>query len=336
VTTKTTKTSKMAAATKKGTRAPRQPRKKAAAEPGSRGLSPREMAGSAATAPAREAAARVEAAGGAVLATFRDPLGGHWQLLAALPVDRVAPTPFQRDLSEPHVERLRGAVSALDRFLDPLIAVPAPDGGFWTPNGHHRLAALRKLGAKAVTALVVPEVEVAYRILALNTEKAHNLREKALEVLRLARALAELPGERRPESAFALEFEEPALLTLGLAYAARGRFSGGVYHPILRRADRFLDQPLPRALAEREALAERLLALDDAVVAAVAALKERGLESPYLKAFVVARLNPLRFRPGDPPPLPEVLERMQGSASRFDPDKIKPAQVARAGGPPEE
>ncbi|HEX5041652.1 MAG TPA: ParB N-terminal domain-containing protein [Candidatus Polarisedimenticolaceae bacterium] len=310
--------------------------RKAKAEPASRGLTPAEVAGGKPSAALLQARAAVEERGGEVLAMFRDPLGGNGQLLAALPLESVAPTPFQRDLSEPHVERLRGVLAALDRFLDPVIVVPAPEGGFWTPNGHHRLAALRKLGARSLTALVVPEPAVAFRILALNTEKAHNLREKALEVVRMARALAEVPGERRPEEAFALEFEEPAFLTLGLAYEERGRFSGGVYHPILRRADRWVDAPLPAALETRKALAARLLALDDAVVHAVAALKERGFQSPYLKAFVVARLNPLRFLKGDAPPLPKVLDRMEGAAERFDAGKIRPDQVARAGGPPEE
>jgi ParB family chromosome partitioning protein len=319
-----------------GTVKKKRARKKSATEPGSRGLAPSEVAAGTPPAAILRAREQVEAQGGVVLSTFLDPLGGHWQLLAALPLDRVGPTPFQRDLSAAHVERLRTVLDALDRFLDPVIAVPAPDGSYWTPNGHHRLAALRKLGARAITALVVPEVEVAYRILALNTEKAHNLREKALEVIRMARALAEDAGERRPESAFALEFEEPAYLTLGLAYEGRGRFSGGVYHPILRRADRWMDLALPRAVAARGDLAARLLALDDQVVQAVASLKARGFESPYLKAFVVARLNPLRFHKGDPPPLPDVLDKMEGSARRFDAGKVKPDQVARAGGPPED
>ena len=123
-------------------------------------------------------------------ATYRDPLGGHWQILAALPLDRVEPTPFQRDLSEAHVKRLTGVIDALDRFLDPIIAVRSADGRYWTPNGNHRLASLRALGARSIVALVLPEPEIAYKILALNTEKAHNLREKSLEVIRMARDLA--------------------------------------------------------------------------------------------------------------------------------------------------
>ncbi|MEP6767070.1 MAG: ParB N-terminal domain-containing protein [Acidobacteriota bacterium] len=137
------------------------PRRKKAADPVSRGLTAPETAGEERPAPLREVERAVEAAGGAVLAAFRDPLGGRWQLLAALPVERVSPTSFQRDLSEPHVARLARALDALDRFLDPIIVVPAPDGSFWTPNGHHRLSALRRLGTRSVVALVIPEAEIA-------------------------------------------------------------------------------------------------------------------------------------------------------------------------------
>lgn len=283
---------------------------------------------------------RVECCGGSVLGSFRDPLGGHWQVLAGLPVEKVAPTPYQRSLSESHVGRLQKAIGGLGRFLDPVIAVPAPDGGFWTPNGHHRLAAMRELGAKAIVALVVPEPEVAYRILALNTEKAHNLRERALEVLHLARALAEL--DPRPEKDFALEFEEPALLTLGLCYEERGRFSGGAYHPVLRRTEDFLAQKLPAALEQRRERAALLLRLDDAVGKAVEELKARGFESPYLRAFVVARINPLRFvkpvrgKEAKRPDPDATLEKMLAAARKFDAAKVRADQLARAGGPPEE
>jgi ParB family chromosome partitioning protein len=271
---------------------------------------------------------------GTVLATYRDPLGGHWQLLAALPLDRVEPTPFQRDLSEAHVGRLAKAIDTLDRFLDPVIAVPAGDGKYWSPNGYHRLGALRQLGAKSVVALVVPEPEVAHRILLLNTEKAHNLRERALEVVRLAEALAAL--DDRPEKEFAIEFEEAALVTLGLCYQQNGRFSGGAYHPVLKRCDKFLSSKLPNALATRRQRAEKLLALNEAVNEAVKALKARGMESPYLKAFIVARVNPLRFQRKPTADFDETIDKMLASAQRFDPGKIRADQVARTGGPPAE
>jgi ParB family chromosome partitioning protein len=278
--------------------------------------------------------------GGAVLATYREPLGGHPLMLAALPVAKVAPTPFQRDISDAHVRRLTQAMDKTKRFLDPIIAVREPgqaEGAtYWTPNGYHRLTALKELDAKSVLALLVPEREVAYQILALNIEKAHNLREKAIGVRRMYVDLVEqLDGGTGGEEIYALEFEEPALATLGFAYEERGRLSGGAYHPILRRADRWLPGRLKDALPERRARAALLLDYDEAVTAAVAALKERGFQSPYLRNFVVARTNPLRFMKGDAPPLEELLPGMTKRARGMDVNKIKTDDVARTGGAPE-
>jgi ParB family chromosome partitioning protein len=87
----------------------------------------------------------IEEIGGKVLGTYREPLEGHWHVLASLPIDRVAPTPFQRDLSETHVGRLADVIDRTSRFLDPIIVVQNQQGAFWTPNGHHRLAAMQRL-----------------------------------------------------------------------------------------------------------------------------------------------------------------------------------------------
>ena len=286
-------------------------RKKKSAEPASRGLAAKDLASREAPAEVAKLEREIESDGGAVLGAFRDPVGARWQVLAGLPIERVAPTPFQRDVSPAHVKRLAAVIDRLDRFLDPIIAVRTPDGSYWTPNGYHRLSALKALGAKSVTALVLPDPELAYKILALNTEKAHNLREKALE--------------------------EPAFLTLGFCYEENGRFSGGVYHPVLKKVDEFSDSTLPKALEKRKERAEKILELDRAVNEAVAALKERGFQSPYLKAFVVARVNPLRFQKGTGTPAFEAtISKMLTSARSFKAGSIKAEQLARAGGPPEE
>ena len=280
-----------------------------------------------------ELAARVEADGGVVLAKYREPLGGHALLLVALPLERVAPTPFQRDVSDAHVRKLTRAMDKTKRFLDPIIAVAAEDQ-YYTPNGNHRLTSLRELGAKSIVALLVPEAEVAYQILALNIEKAHALRERALEVVRMYRELVKLSKDE--ETRYELEFEEPALVTLGFAYEQRGRLAGGAYHPALRKVDAWVTEPLADAVAERERRAGLVLELDDAVNEAVARLKERGLTSPYLKSFVVARVNPLRFIKGDPPSFDELLQTMTKRARGMKADNVKTEDVARSGGPPDE
>ncbi|HZS38346.1 MAG TPA: ParB/RepB/Spo0J family partition protein [Polyangia bacterium] len=282
---------------------------------------------------AHELAVRVAADGGQVLAAYREPLGGHVQLFCALPIDRVQPTPFQRDVSDAHVRKLTLAMDRTRRYLDPVIAVRMGDG-YQTPNGHHRLTAMKELGAKTILALLVPEAEVAYQILALNIEKAHNLREKSLEVVRMYDELAKT-SERR-ESECALEFEEPTLVTLGFAYRERPRLSGGAYQSPLKKVDAFLEQPLARAAEERARRAQKVLALDDAVGDAVAKLKERGLTSPYLRAFVVARVNPLRFIKGAPPPFDELLDTMTRRARGMDAAKIRTEDLARSGGATDE
>ena len=291
------------------------------------------------TANTQEAATRSLAAnigenGGAVLGTYLEPFGGTPVILAALPIDQVEPTPYQRDPSEPHVKRLMNVIEKLGRFLDPIICV-AQDGGYLTPNGNHRLQAMRKLGAKSVVALVVPDAQVAFKILALNTEKAHNLKEKSLETIRMLRALADEQGSRE-EREFAFEFEQPAFLTLGAAYEERPRLSGGAYNPVLRRIEDFLDERLSRALKERVRRAAVILAIDDEVGEIVAKLKKRGFTSPYLRPFVIARINPIRFSKSTEFDFDDVLGRMKKSAEKFNVDRVKQEDVVRAGGAIEE
>ena len=271
--------------------------------------------------------------GGAVIGSYRDPLGGQVLLLCAVPIDKVQPTSFQRDVSDGHVGKLMRAMDKTKRFLDPIVMVREGDG-YLTPNGHHRLVAMRELGARAIVGLLVPEREVAYQILALNIEKAHNLRERATEVVRMYRDLSSdgASASDRREADFELEFEEPALITLGFAYEQRGRLAGATYHSALRKVDAFLPTSLRDGVAERERRAQALLELDDAVTEAVRKLKERGLTSPYLKSFVVARINPLRFIKGELPGFDELLATMTKRARGMKTDRIAASDVARSGG----
>src|SRR5947209_4237608 len=278
----------------------RRPRK---AKPGTKGLGPAECRLQQPTGAAAEAAVAIAKAGGCVVGSYKEPLAGHPVLLCVLPIDAVEPTPFQRDLSDAHHKRLADVINKTGRFLDPLIAIVAPQGGgFWTPNGRHRLAAMRRLGAKSISVLVVPDREVAWQILALNTEKAHNLKERALEVIRIYRGLVD-EDAARAESQFAFYLDEAALVTLGICYERAPRFGGGVYHPILRRLEIFTDEPLRAAIKDHEKRAVLVLDLEERVAGVVKKLKERGLVSPYLRSFVVARINPLRWIKNEPPPL---------------------------------
>jgi ParB family chromosome partitioning protein len=133
-------------------------------------------------------AAQVEGDEGAVLGRYSDPFGGTPLLLVALPIDRVEPTPYQRDASDAHVKKLMAVIESIGRFLDPIVVVREKDQ-YFTPNGNHRLQALKKLGVKTVTALLVPDPAWRSRSWRWNTEKATTW-EKVAETIRMARELA--------------------------------------------------------------------------------------------------------------------------------------------------
>jgi ParB family chromosome partitioning protein len=311
-------------------RAPAKRRAKKA-KASSRGIEPKDTLLESPVGEAKEALERIEAEGGRVLGAYYDPLGKNPLIMAVLPIGSVEPTPFQRDLSQTHHRKLADVIDRTGMFLDPIVAVTAPDKGFWTPNGNHRLQAMRRLGARAITALVVPKREVAWQILALNTEKAHNLREKSLEVIRIYRGLLE-EDDSRIEKGFSFYLEEASLVTLGLCYERNGKFAGGAYNPIVKRLEVFSDEKIGKAIKAHEKYADMLMDLDEKVAAAIAKLKARGFVSPYLRAFVVARINPLRWIQGEPPPLEEVLKTMRERAAKFNAEKIKQEDLAGAGG----
>lgn len=278
-------------------------------------------------------AAHVAAAGGIVIGAYREPFSGRALMLAALPLDAVQPTPFQRDLSPAHTERLAAKIEETGSFLDPLIVVRGEDGQLWTPNGRHRLAAAKLLGLRQITVLISPNEELAFRILALNTEKAHNLKDKSLEVIRMARNLA-VRKPRAKESDWRAEFEAPELLTLGIVYEGQGRFAGSCYSPLLKKVDRFADRSLVASLRQRADYAARLVQIDAQVKRIIEGLQARGFKSPYLRNYVVARINPVRFhRPkkGDTKPpmaIAAALTRMAASANKFDLNSVRPGDLA--------
>ncbi|MHB8453577.1 MAG: chromosome partitioning protein ParB [Acidiferrobacterales bacterium] len=278
-------------------------------------------------------AAQVRAAGGAVIAAYREPFSGRPLLLAALPLSSLQPTPFQRDLSPTHTKRLARKIEEAGSFLDPLIVVQGEDGKLWTPNGRHRLAAAKLLGLRQITVLASPDEDLAFRILALNTEKAHNLKDRSLEVIRMARTLAKRKPRAR-ESEFAAEFEAPELLTLGVIYENSSRFGGGAYSPFLKKVERFSERSLPASLRDREGYAARIMEIETEVKRIMAGLQGRGFSSPYLRNYVVARINPVRFhraKKGDttpPMPLAAALTRMAAAAKKFDLGSVKPGDVA--------
>jgi ParB family chromosome partitioning protein len=274
--------------------------------------------------------ARIATDGGQAVMTYREPVGGHWQVFCLLPLDKVAPTPYQRDLSPAHVKRLHEAVKKIDRFVDPIVVVSPEPGVYWTPNGHHRLKVLQKMKTDMCPVIVIPEPEVAFQILALNTEKAHNLKEKSLEVIRMYRALAGIEP-RRGEEDYAFQFEAAHLVTLGLLYETNKRFAGGAFAPLMRRVDGFLTGTFAKTLPQREARAEKVREVDTALATVVAKIHKRGIRHPFVKNYVLARTTPLGRARKTLPTFDKAFETLLANIEAFDVDAVRYQDVQRAG-----
>jgi ParB family chromosome partitioning protein len=325
----------MATRTRKPTRKPTRKRTRGKLAPGAsaRGLDAADVIIAMDSAEIADVVGLIRSVGGAPIGGYRDPLGGRALVLASLPLSAVQPTPFQRDLSPTHAKRLAVKIDETAAFLDPLIVVRGEDGRLWTPNGRHRLAAAKVLGLKQITALISPDETLAYRILALNTEKAHNLRDRSLEVIRMARSLAKRhPASKEVE--YAKEFESAELLTLGIVYEQSSRFAAGAYSSFLRKVDRLSERSLAASLREREGFASRLLQIEAQTKRIIQTLQKKGFKSPYLRNYVVARINPVRFhkiKKGDnkpPMPLAQALTRMAAAAKKFNLESVSNADLA--------
>jgi ParB family chromosome partitioning protein len=274
--------------------------------------------------------AQVTGDGGRAVATYREPIGDHWQVFCLLPIDKVAPTPYQRDLSPAHTKRLHEAVKKINRFVDPIVVVSPEPGVYWTPNGHHRLKVLQKMKADFCPAILIPEPEVAFQILALNTEKAHNLKEKSLEVIRMYKALAEAQP-RKGEEDYAFQFEAAHLVTLGLLYEENKRFAGGAFAPLMRRVDGFLSGSFAKTLPIRESRAATVREVDAALAAVVAKIHKRGIRHPFVKNYVLARTNPLTRARKTLPTFDKAFATLLANIEAFDVDAVKYQDVQRAG-----
>src|SRR5213594_3496204 len=280
-------------------------------------------------AKAQALAAQVERDGGTTLALYQEPLGDHWQIFCLLPRERVEASPYQRDLSPTHVKRLTETIKRLDRFVDPIVVISPKPGVYWTPNGNHRRAVLDKLRVEWVPAILVVEPEMVFEVLPLNVEKAHNLKEKSLEVIRMHRALAEEEADTSEEK-WTFQFESAHFITLGLLYEENKRFAGGAFAPILRRVDKFLKQSLAKGLPARVERADLVRAADAALGVVVAKIKKRGISHPYVKNYVLARTTPLTRARKTLPSFEQTFKKLRESLEEFDVAKVRYDDIQRS------
>ena len=278
---------------------------------------------------AQELASQVERDGGRVLALYQEPVGEHWQIFCLLPRARCEASPYQRDLSPTHVKRLTESIKRLDRFVDPIVVISPRPGIYWTPNGNHRRTVLDKLKADFIPAILVVEPEMVFEVLPLNVEKAHNLKEKSLEVIRMYRALVKEEPETTEER-WTFQFESAHFVTLGLLYEENKRFAGGAFAPILRRVDKFLKHALPKGLEARTERADLVREADAALGAVVTKIKKRGINHPYVKNYLLARTTPLTRARKTLPSFEQTFKKLRLNLEEFDVGRVRYDDIQRS------
>lgn len=280
-------------------------------------------------APVRQLAERVEQDGGRVLALYQEPVGNHWQIFGLLPLEKVEPTPYQRTLSPAHVKRLAAVVKKTRRFVDPIVVTSPRPGVYWTPNGNHRRAVLAQLKAMLVPAILIPDRDVTFHILALNTEKAHTLKDKSLEVIRMYRELV-VEDPSHGEEDYAFQFEAPSFITLGLLYETNARFAGGAFAPLLRRVDTFLRGTFPKTWPARQERADLVRKADEVLSDVVARLRRRGIRHPYVRNYVLARTTPLTRRRKTLPGFETTFTKLAENLAQFDVTAVRYEDIQRS------
>jgi ParB family chromosome partitioning protein len=143
------------------------------------------------------------------------------------------------------------------------------------------------------------------------------------------RALA----EQQPSSTeddWALQFESPHFITLGLLYEQNKRFAGGAFAPILRRVDKFLKGSLRKELPERTERAELVRATDETLAQVVAKVKKRGINHPYVKNYLLARTTPLTRARKTLPSFEQTFKKLRDNLGDFDVTKVRYDEIQRS------
>ncbi|MEO0130260.1 MAG: ParB/RepB/Spo0J family partition protein [candidate division WOR-3 bacterium] len=262
-----------------------------------------------------------------VLATYNEPYNNYWQIFALIPVEKCEPTPFQREVSQAHLSHLKNSIDKIGRYLDPIIIVRTKNGKYYTPNGSHRLSAMKELGKEKIAAIIIPDERAMHKILAMNIEKVHNIREKSLEVIKMYQHFLETEVEKS-EVDYAFEFEEPFYITLGLIYQEKERFSGASYLPLLRRIEQFLDKPLKDAYEERKRRAKRIKEeLEPLIQNVINQFHKRGIKIPFLKSIIISQNNPYKRKKKEIFDFDEGINQFIKNLSQYDVSKIKEEEL---------
>lgn len=253
---------------------------------------------------------------------YKEPISNKELEFAILNIDDIQIHGYERAVSEEHLKKLMEAISKVGVYIDPITVFKDPKGKYFVLNGQHRLLAMKRLGYKQISSIIFDDPEIAKNIIALNTEKAPDIRDMARESKAIyMEYLQTTPQE--PENIVS-KYLEAYYVTCGFAYEKMEKFGGSVLETLMRKVDLFLEQPLKEASRIREKRAEKLIDIYTRIIELEQKLKEQDIWHPFIRKEIFSHINPykrLRIIPDD---FDQVVEKLLYNLKNFDLDSFKP------------
>jgi len=226
--------------------------------------------------------------------TYQEPVKGKEIQFGLIPISELEISPYQRDLSQTHVNNLMQSISSIG-FVDPLVVYKENDK-YYVINGQHRLEALKSLITdenQLVSVVIIPK-EDALAVLKLNIEKAPLLKDKAVQSLKVYQDLVEKYPDESEINAVSSYIEEPILITFGYVYKDYPRFAGTPFYNILKKVDVFLDESLNEANEIRKRYAQEVKEAYNLFVEARKKFTEYGIKSLEATQLLGSLMNPYK------------------------------------------
>lgn len=219
--------------------------------------------------------------------TFVEPIRGVECTFDMIIRTSLVPSPYQRDLGTPLVNKLLTSVDI--GFIVPILVVPN-NGMYEVIDGQHRLAAADKLKSREpyfVPCIILPE-RFKDRPLFFNIEKSDNIRDQATKIYNLYNHFLETSPDTIESTLAASCGYMSYLISISFAYKEFDISSPSLVEPPCKKLDAksFLGEPLSTAVAIRR---HRGMLLRDLEIAVNEVCSDNSIKDYNLKIAIISQ-----------------------------------------------
>ena len=257
-----------------------------------------------------------------IITRYEEPISSKKLVFTILNIDDIQIHDYERTISEEHLKKLMAAISKTGVYIDPITVFKDNRGKYFVLNGQHRLLAMKRLGYEQIPCIIFDDPEIAKNIIALNTEKAPDIRDMAKESKSIyMEYLENYPQE--PET-IAGKYIEAYYVTCGFAYEKMEKFGGSVLETLMRKVDLFTEHPLKQAVKIRQKRADKLIQIYNKIIEVEQELKEKDIWHPFIRKEIFSHINPYKRLRVIPDDFDQVIEKLVYNLENFDIASFKP------------